>query len=110
MKLIEQQYNRYRIFKIAGRLDSNTSPEFEKKILDAARSTSDFIILDFKELNYISSAGLRVILKTAKEIEPSERELYICGMEDYVKEVFEISGFDTFLNIVPTLEDALKVH
>jgi anti-sigma B factor antagonist len=58
------------------------------------------MIVDFKDLDYISSAGLRVILKTTKALNREEGKIMLCTMQDYVKEVFEIAGFDSFLPIV----------
>ena len=66
------------------------------------------MVMDFEALAYISSAGLRVILKTAKDLKRREGNLILCAMQDYVREVFEISGFDTFLPIVPTTVEALR--
>ena len=66
------------------------------------------MVVDFKDLDYISSAGLRVILKATKAIKREDGRIMLCSMQDYVKEVFEIAGFDSFLPIVATLDDALK--
>ena len=66
------------------------------------------MIIDFESLDYISSAGLRVILKAAKQLKHSDGMIMLCSMEDYVKEVFEIAGFDSIIPIVPNMEDALK--
>jgi len=95
------------IFKISGRLDSNTSPGFEEKILEAVETGSHKMIIDFEDLEYISSAGLRVLNKTTKQLKHSEGRLILCSMQDYVREVFEIAGFDSFLPIVTTLDEAL---
>ena len=65
------------------------------------------MVVDFGNLDYISSAGLRVILKATKELKRSEGLFVLCEMKDYVKEVFEISGFDSFLPIVRDMEAAL---
>jgi len=65
------------------------------------------MIIDFENLDYISSAGLRIILKTAKELKRNHGDIVLCAMQDYVKEVFEISGLDTFLSITQTMEQAL---
>jgi len=65
------------------------------------------MVIDFENLDYISSAGLRIILKTTKDLKKSEGNIILCAMQDYVKEVFEIAGFDTFLPIVPTMDEAL---
>jgi anti-sigma B factor antagonist len=108
MKIIEEKQDAINIFKLVGRLDSNTSQEFETSIFDAISSGSKHMIFNFKDIDYISSAGLRVILKATKALKREEGKLMLCDMQDYVKEVFEIAGFDTFLPIVPTMNDALK--
>ncbi|MEE8479913.1 MAG: STAS domain-containing protein, partial [Desulfobacterales bacterium] len=91
-----------------GNLNSNTSPELEDKIFEAIKNESKNMILDFEDLDYISSAGLRVIMKTAKNLKQSEGMIVLCSMKDYVKEVFEIAGFDAYLTIVSTMDDALN--
>ena len=108
MEIIEKEQNGISIFKLTGRLDSKTSPEFEKKIFDAIGNGSKNMIADFEDLDYISSAGLRVILKATKDLKRSDGKFILCAMKDYVKEVFEISGFDSFLPIVTTMDQALE--
>jgi anti-sigma B factor antagonist len=107
MEIIEEkQEDTISIFKLNGRLDSNTSQGFEKRIFDAIADGSKNMIVDFKDLDYISSAGLRVILKTTKALNREEGKIMLCTMQDYVKEVFEIAGFDSFLPIVAIFEIA----
>ena len=107
MEIIETKEDDISIFKLDGRLDSNTSPNLEKKLAGAMESGATHMIIDFENLDYISSAGLRIILKTTKDLKQSEGSIVLCAMQDYVKEVFEIAGFDSFLVIVPSLDDAL---
>ena len=106
MQITEERQNEIFIFKIAGSLDSKTAPLFEGKVAEALAKGARQMILDFKNLAYISSAGLRVILKTTKDIKRREGKIVLCSMADYVKEVFEISGFDSFLPITGSCEDA----
>ena len=108
MEIIEENQSGINIFKLNGRLDSNTSQGFEKKIFQAIDDGSKNMIIDFKDLEYISSAGLRVILKATKALKREEGKMMLCHMQDYVKEVFEIAGFDSFLPIVGTMDDALQ--
>jgi anti-sigma B factor antagonist len=108
MEIIEDKENGISIFKLNGRLDSNTSQGFEKKIFQAITDGSKHMVIDFKDLDYISSAGLRVILKATKALKREDGRIMLCSMQDYVKEVFEIAGFDSFLPIVPNIEDVLK--
>jgi anti-sigma B factor antagonist len=108
MEIIEEIQNNINIFKLNGRLDSNTSQGFEKKIFQAISDGSKNMIIDFKDLDYISSAGLRVLLKATKTLKREEGQIMLCSMQDYVKEVFEIAGFDSFLPIVGTMDEALN--
>jgi anti-sigma B factor antagonist len=108
MDIIEKRLNEIIIFKLNGNLNSNTSPELEDKIFEAIKNESKNMILDFEDLDYISSAGLRVIMKTAKNLKQSEGMIVLCSMQDYVKEVFEIAGFDAYLSIASTMDDALN--
>ncbi len=108
MEIIEKKQDNYSVFKLTGRLDSNTSLGFEKKLFEAIEDGSKNMILDFEGLDYISSAGLRVILKATKNLKHTDGRLVLCSMQDYVKEVFEISGFDTFLPIVKSVDEALQ--
>jgi anti-sigma B factor antagonist len=102
MEIIEKKQDEIHIFKVKGRLDSN-------KIFGAIESKSLNMIVDFEDLDYISSAGLRVILKTSKTLKRSEGSIVLCSMQDYVKEVFEIAGFDVFLSIATKMNDALEM-
>jgi anti-sigma B factor antagonist len=108
MEIIEKEQNGIYIFKLNGRLDSNTSPELEGKIFEAIENGSTNMVVDCEDLDYISSAGLRVILKATKALKRSEGMMVLCAMQDYVKEVFEIAGFDSFLPITAGMDDALK--
>ena len=107
MEIVEKQHNDVFIFKLNGRLDSNTSPSFEERIFEAIEHGSSKLIVDFEGVDYISSAGLRVLNKTTKQLRNSEGKLILCSMQDYIKEVFEIAGFDTFLPIVSSCDDAI---
>jgi anti-sigma B factor antagonist len=108
MDIIEEKKGGIDIFKLNGRLDSNTSQGFEQKLFDAITNGSKQMVVDFRDLDYISSAGLRVILKATKALKREEGRIMLCSMQDYVKEVFEIAGFDTFLPIVDNMDEALQ--
>ncbi|HBG19669.1 MAG TPA: anti-anti-sigma factor [Desulfobulbaceae bacterium] len=96
------------IFSLKGRLDSNTAPQFEKQLHDFLRAPSSHLIFDFDNLEYISSAGLRVILNTAKAYTAGPYHFSACAMQEHVQEVFEISGFDSFITIHRTIDESLS--
>lgn len=86
------------VLAIAGRLDSSTAPEFEKAADELVGSGADTLVLDFSELVYTSSAGLRVILKLQKAM--SKRGgMKLRGVSDDIKEIFDITGFLDILDI-----------
>lgn len=82
---------------LAGRLDTLTAPELETEI-SALLPTAESLTLDMEKLDYISSAGLRVILKTQKVLE-KKAGLKLVNVPETVKEVFDITGFSDFLTI-----------
>ena len=80
---------------LTGRLDTVTAPELEKAIAEQLPQI-DSLVLDMGSLEYISSAGLRVILKAYKALTP-KKGLKLTGVQEAVKEVFDITGFSDFL-------------
>lgn len=82
---------------IEGRLDTITAPELEQQLDEMIRNTKT-LILDMKALEYISSAGLRVILK-AQKMMMMQGEMKIVGANESIMEVFEITGFSDILTI-----------
>jgi anti-sigma B factor antagonist len=108
MEIITNLENNILVLKLRGRLDTNASMEFEQEVEEAIKFSKKNMILDFSELEYICSSGLRVIIQTAKKLKSFQGELVLCCMEEYIKEVFEISGFDAFLEICSTKEEAIN--
>lgn len=82
---------------LTGRLDTMTAPELESEI-SAMLPAVQTLTLDMEKLDYISSAGLRVILKTQKALE-KKSGLKLIHVPEAVKEVFDITGFSDFLTI-----------
>ncbi len=75
------------------RVDTNNAPEVEKIIWENIGDGDGKMIIDFSQVNYISSAGLRVLLKTAKQMKKGGGKLGLCNLNDQIKEVLELSGF-----------------
>ena len=85
-----------------GRLDGDSAPEFEKRLLGAVDDGEKNFLVDCARLEYISSAGLRVFLTGAKKVRAVDGSIIVCGLGASVREVFEISGF---LNIFTVHDD-----
>ena len=77
---------------LSGRLDTASAPHLERKIKQRGEDITE-LILDFKELSYISSMGLRVLLQAKKTLTEEGRKLTIRNMGAAVREVFEMTGF-----------------
>jgi len=97
------------IFALEGRLDSNTSEDFEQQLMTKIDGSHNKMIVEFSALNYISSAGLRVLLMAAKRLKVGNGSFVLCGLKAHLHEIFEISGFLQILTIVNNLEDAQTV-
>ena len=108
MEIIAEMQNDINIYRLIGRLDTNTSPGFEKKLFQAISDGSKNMVVDFKDIDYISSAGLRVILKAFKALQREDGRIMLCSMQDYIRELFEITGIDAVVPIVANIDDALK--
>jgi anti-anti-sigma factor len=96
-----------RILAFEGNLDTGTSPEAEARINELIDGGNNKLLVNFDQLNFISSSGLRVLLATAKKLGPAGGTLRICGLNPTVQEVFDISGFGTILDVSGTEEEAL---
>ncbi len=92
---------------IAGNLDSNTSPQAQQALDTILAGGARKVAIDCTALDYISSAGLRVLLGTVKRLNAAGGGLRLFGLNETVREVFDISGFSTILAVFPTEAGAL---
>ncbi len=91
-----------------GRIDSASGPAFEKDLLQQIDDGQRRLLLDFTELQYISSAGLRIVLLAAKRMKTAGGKLALCSLNPQISEVFEISGFSRILDIHSSRDAALS--
>ena len=96
------------VITVEGRMDAVSAPEFEKFLNGLIDEGALKVIVDFEGLDYISSAGLRSVLITAKKIQSKGGEILIVSLHDTVKEIFEISGFSTIIPIHASVDAALE--
>jgi anti-sigma B factor antagonist len=109
MKIRDKLVDSVRVVTVEGRIDANTAAEFGKAISALIESGDAKLVLDLEDLEYISSAGLREFLKAAKTLKAKSGKFAVCGLRDYVREVFDMSGFDTIIPIHGCVEDAIEV-
>jgi anti-sigma B factor antagonist len=107
MEVSVKEVNEISVMTFEGNLDTNTAPQAQEQIDKVIDGGSAKVLINFGDLNYISSAGLRVLLTTAKKLKALSGDLKICGLNETVQEVFDISGFSSILSVVSTEEEAL---
>jgi stage II sporulation protein AA (anti-sigma F factor antagonist) len=107
MEMIVRQEDQAVVVSVTGRMDAVTASQFDKRLETLMTEGATHIIVNFRDLEYISSAGLQTILATAKKLENISGEILLANLSGAVKEVFEISGFDTIFRIFDTEDAAL---
>ena len=96
------------ILGVNGRMDANSAPEFEKKMSELMAENNIYFVINFFELEYISSAGLRGVLASAKRAKAKQGDIYICGLHGTVDEVFKLTGFNSIFKVFDKEEDAVN--
>lgn len=97
-----------RILELQGKLDTFSADELESTISKSIAAGATKLLFDLAGLIYISSAGLRVFMWTAKQLDKSKGRIVLCSMRPEVKEIFDISGFTALFEILPGREGSLS--
>jgi anti-sigma B factor antagonist len=97
MDLIKEYNEKELTITVRDKIDTITAPDFENEIMDEM-GKFDSLIIDFTDLEYISSAGLRVLIATEKKLKPQDIPSVI-KVNVAIKEILVMSGFDKILNI-----------
>ena len=109
MEMSVTEKNGVVVLKITGRLDAESSILAEKQVRDILDAGNTRILFDFGELEYISSAGLRVILMTIKELRAKKGKVVLCSLNEYVQEVFDVSNFTSIIPITASTQEGLDL-
>ena len=107
MRIFVRTTNQVKVVAFEGTLDTETSPEAQQQFNRLIEGGENKFLVNFENLDYISSAGLRVLLAAAKQLKETNGELRICGANEVVGEVFEISGFTAIFKVFGTESEAL---
>jgi len=95
------------VVSVSGRLDAVTAAEYESTVRELIESGTTRIVVDFDRLNYISSAGLREIIGTAKSLTEKNGQFSVANVHGNVLSVFEMCGMESMLKIHHSVADAL---
>src|SRR6185437_4764362 len=105
--LISEKVDGVPVVRVSGRIDMETAKLLEEACKSWIGQGERFLILDLTNVRYISSWGLRCILGVGKALGQNRGQLLTCGLNATVKEVFQISGFDSAFPTCPTIDGAL---
>ena len=108
MEVSEERIGDAVVLEARGRVDSTTAREFGDKMIGLIESGCRRLVVDFKSLAYISSAGFRALLLAAKKAEETSSQFVLCGVSGKTRQLFEIGGFTDLFRIYPSREDGLS--
>src|SRR5262250_2918404 len=103
----QEQQGDFHVLALAGRLDTETSADLELALQDLQATGANRFVIDLAEIGYVSSAGLRVLLALAKQLDGGRGVLRLCALNDAVKQVFDVAGFSRMFAIFPDRDAAL---
>jgi anti-anti-sigma factor len=109
MKIRHQEKDGIVCFEIEGRLDAEAAPVAETLVKKVLKQGSQRLMFDLSRMDYISSAGLRVILMAVKELRNKKGKVVLCHLTPYVKEIFDVSNFSSIIPITDSVESGLKL-
>ena len=92
---------------VKGRVDSTTADSLTSRLGELVRSGSSRLVIDLKEVSYISSAGFRTLLITARAVAQASGKMVLCGITGEMQRLFDVSGFSDLFTILPNQDDAV---
>ncbi len=96
------------IVHLDGRLDAISTPTLDQKLTELIRQKKNKIMLDFSHVNYLSSAGMRLLLSITKQLKNQQGKLSSYAMSEDVLEIIRMAGFERILSIYPNEDEASK--
>jgi anti-anti-sigma factor len=109
MEVTQKEENGIVSIVIKGRLDADSSAEAETVVKEALGGEANRLLFNLGELEYLSSAGLRVLLSAAKEMRRRDGKIVLCDLNEFVKEIFEVSGFQSLIPIAETVDSGIEI-
>ena len=104
MEIQEAYRDNISVLRPMGRIDSSTAPEFHSKLQEAVGAAEGGVIVDFSDVEYISSAGLRSLMTAIRQ--RKDRRLAAAALKPVIKEIFEIARFQHVIKIFGSVEQA----
>lgn len=109
MEIVESHAGEVLILEFRGRLDVNTSVAAQEQTLARVDQGARQVVADLAHLDYLSSAGLHVLMMVAKRLKSCGGRLVLCAPKDYIRDLFDIAGVGVLLPVVGSKDEALKL-
>ena len=107
MDLREDSVGDVLVLEVKGRIDSSTAPALGDKLSDTLGTPARRLVVDLRQLEYISSAGFRILLLAAKRAEQAGSRFVLCGLSGKVRQLFDLGGFLDLFPISASREDGI---
>jgi anti-sigma B factor antagonist len=108
LEISEQREGEVVVLGPVGRINNDTSPEFQSRLLSYVGAMGATVVVDLSQVEYVSSAGLRALMTASKQSKASGGRLAVAGLKPVVKEVFNISRFSYVVSVFDTPAQALS--
>jgi anti-anti-sigma factor len=108
IEIQQEQQDSVRVLALSGRLDTETAVDVELALQDLTGAGERNFLIDLSGIGYVSSAGLRVLLSLAKQLDGGKGSLRLCGLTPAVTQVFDVAGFSKLFAIYPDRNTALR--
>jgi len=95
------------VIHVSGRLDASSAPILEEKMSEVIGGGNFHLLIDFSNVEYLASAGMRLMLSNSKKLKTENGSLLFCSISEDVMEIIKMAGFEKILSIYPTEQEAL---
>ena len=106
MEIRQSRFGDYLVLHAAGRIDTQTSETFQTELLAAIADSGTDLIIDFAQVEYISSAGFRALMTAARQV-PREHRIAVVALNELVRELFAIARFHHVISVFASAEEAV---
>jgi len=110
MDISREAYKRVTVITVTGRVDSSTADQFEAAVSDELKTGQRNLIFDLNEVDFLSSAGLRILVMSRKEAQKGGGVVRLAQPSERVKETLEIAGLDVLFESFPSREEAVAAY
>jgi anti-sigma B factor antagonist/stage II sporulation protein AA (anti-sigma F factor antagonist) len=110
LKIGLEEIDRKVVLRLDGRLDAATTPILERKLTTLIDEHHNHLLLDFTDIDYLSSAGMRLLLTISKKVKAKKGVLVLFAIGEEVLEIIKLAGFEKILLIFDTEQEALQAE